>query len=61
MIRPEREYVDYLRDILAAIDKAQQFTEGMSFSTFESDDKTVFKARERWIRSERCPMWAGKW
>ena len=42
MIRPKREYVDYLRDIFGAIDKAQQFTEGMSFSTFESDDKTVF-------------------
>lgn len=42
MTRPKREYVDYLRDILDAIDKAEQFTEGMSLSAFEADDKTVF-------------------
>lgn len=37
-----REYVDYLRDILDAIMKAQQFIEGMGFDSFCSDDKTVF-------------------
>jgi len=37
-----REYVDYLRDILDAIAKAEQFIEGMDFSSFSADDKTVF-------------------
>lgn len=37
-----REYVDYLRDILDAIMKAQQFIEGMDFSSFSTDDKTAF-------------------
>lgn len=42
MTHPKREYVDYLRDILDAIDKAEQFTEGMNLSAFEADDKTIF-------------------
>ncbi|MBU4174568.1 MAG: hypothetical protein KKB90_12725 [Actinobacteria bacterium] len=37
-----REYIDYLRDILDAAEKAERFIEGMDFDTFSSDDKTVF-------------------
>ena len=37
-----REFVDYLHDILDAIKKAQQFTEGLDFERFTADDKTVF-------------------
>lgn len=39
---PEREYTDYLHDILDAIEKAEQFTVGMDFEQFEDDDKTAF-------------------
>jgi uncharacterized protein with HEPN domain len=37
-----RDYVDYLKDILDAIEKAEQFTEGMNFERFSSDYKTRF-------------------
>jgi uncharacterized protein with HEPN domain len=37
-----RTYEDYLRDILDAIGKANQFIKGMSFEQFAADDKTVF-------------------
>jgi len=37
-----REYVDYLKDILEAIEKAEQFIEGMDFERFSSDYKTRF-------------------
>src|SRR3990172_1276320 len=37
-----REYVDYLRDILDAMGKAQQFVENLSYEQFAVDDKTVF-------------------
>ena len=37
-----REFVDYLQDILEAIKKAEQFTEGLDFERFTADDKTVF-------------------
>lgn len=37
-----REYVDYLRDIVDAIEKAERFIEGMDFARFSSDDKTTF-------------------
>ena len=42
MIRTKREYTDYLRDILDAIDKAEKFTAGMDSLTFEAADKTIF-------------------
>lgn len=32
----------YLEDILGAIKKIEQFTQGMAFEQFEKDDKTVF-------------------
>ena len=41
-MKPGREYVDYLRDILDAIEKAEQFVEGMDFDRFSSDYKTRF-------------------
>lgn len=41
-MRSRREYVDYLRDILDAAEKAERFTRGMDFAAFARDDKTVF-------------------
>jgi len=38
----DREYVDYLRDILDAVRHAQRFVQGMDFETFLSDDRTSF-------------------
>lgn len=37
-----RDYADYLNDILDAIEKISNFTEGMDYTTFESDEKTIF-------------------
>ena len=37
----KREFIDYAHDILDSIEKIEQFTSGMSFETFSSDDKTV--------------------
>ena len=37
-----RVYTDYLRDVIEALEKCLQFTEGMQFSGFAGDDKTVF-------------------
>jgi uncharacterized protein with HEPN domain len=42
MKKAEREYIDYLRDILRAIEKAESFVEGLEYEVFEVDDKTVF-------------------
>ncbi len=33
---------DYLRDILEAMDKAEEFTNGLDLSKFTGDDKTSF-------------------
>lgn len=41
-MRSGREYVDYLRDILDAAEKAERFTQGLDFAAFTTDDKTVF-------------------
>ncbi len=38
----EREYEDYLRDILDAIEKLKDFISGKTFQEFASDDKTNF-------------------
>lgn len=38
----ERDYFDYLEDILDSITKVSRFIEGMSFSEFEKDDKTQY-------------------
>ncbi len=37
-----RVYTDYLRDVIEALEKCLQFTEGMQFSGFAGDEKTVF-------------------
>ena len=37
-----REFEDYLRDILEAMEKAQQFVGNLSYEEFRKDDKTVF-------------------
>ena len=37
-----REFEDYLRDMLDAMGKAQQFVENLSYEEFKEDDKTVF-------------------
>jgi uncharacterized protein with HEPN domain len=41
-MKRRREYVDYLEDIQNAIEKAEQFTEGMDFEKFSSDYKTIY-------------------
>lgn len=38
----ERVYIDYLEDILEAMEKGSQFIENMSFERFKEDDKTTF-------------------
>jgi uncharacterized protein with HEPN domain/predicted nucleotidyltransferase len=37
----KRDYRDYLQDVLAAIDDADEFTRGISFEVFTKDRKTV--------------------
>ena len=37
-----REYIDYIEDILDAIIKARSFIKGISFEKFQSDDKTIY-------------------
>lgn len=37
-----RDYLDYLQDILDATQKARQFLAGQSLQDFKSDDKTAF-------------------
>jgi uncharacterized protein with HEPN domain len=41
-MKQNREFSDYLKDILDAIEKVQQFVEGMDFDKFSHDPKTVF-------------------
>src|ERR671922_283012 len=38
----QREVIDYLRDILDAVESAEQFTAGMDFDAFVADKKTTF-------------------
>jgi uncharacterized protein with HEPN domain len=35
-------YVDYLNDMLDAIDKAEQFISGLDYEDFVKDEKTIF-------------------
>ena len=39
-MRPQRSYIDFLRDILQASNEAVAFTAGMDFPTFNSDRRT---------------------
>ena len=41
-MKHNREYTHYLKDMLDAIEKIQQFVDGMDFGKFSSDSKTVF-------------------
>ncbi len=38
----ERTQLDYLADMLAALEKVSQFIAGMTFEEFAKDDKTIF-------------------
>jgi uncharacterized protein with HEPN domain len=38
----ERDFDDYVRDMLDAVDKAARFVAGLDYAGFASDDKTVF-------------------
>ena len=38
----KREFIDYLNDIFSAIEKVEQFTQGMDLEEFVDDEKTVF-------------------
>ena len=38
----ERTYLDYLEDILKAIEKALHFIKGMTYDQFIEDDKTAY-------------------
>ena len=38
----EREYTDYLRDILDAIDKAGRFVQGLSEADFSVNDEKIY-------------------
>ncbi|MCL4867573.1 MAG: DUF86 domain-containing protein [Anaerolineae bacterium] len=37
-----RAYTDYLHDILDASSKAQQFVEGVAFTSFEANDEKIY-------------------
>jgi len=37
-----RTQADFVRDMLDAAQKSQQFLEGMDFQAFQGDDKTIF-------------------
>lgn len=39
---PDREFEDYLKDLLDAMDKAQRFVAGLDYESFKDDDKTLF-------------------
>lgn len=39
---PSESFTDYLDDMLAAIEKAEQFVSGMNFNEFRDDEKTVY-------------------
>ncbi len=38
----EREYVDYLRDMLDAAQKAERFVQGIDWDTFAANDEKAF-------------------
>lgn len=40
-MNPEREFVDYLRDILEYSEKAESFVRGMDFEDFRDDERTA--------------------
>ncbi len=38
----ERDFIEYLRDILESIEKTGKFIHEMNLSEFEKDDKTIY-------------------
>ena len=42
MKEAERDFEDYLRDILYAAERAQSFIEGMDYEAFAADERTVY-------------------
>jgi len=38
----KRESLDYIEDVIDALSKIQQFTQGMEYNDFIKDDKTIF-------------------
>lgn len=48
-MKPKRDYLDFLRDILDMMNKIDNFIQGMTISEFANDEKTniaVFRAIE---------------
>ena len=41
-MKASREYGDYLKDIMDALEKIEIFTSGLDFANFSKDDKTIF-------------------
>lgn len=41
-MKKQRNYLDYLKDILDSINKGILFIEDMSYENFKQDDKTQF-------------------
>ena len=41
-MKQQRDHLDYLHDILDAIEKAQEFTRHMTFEEFAQDSRTLF-------------------
>jgi len=41
-VKPAREHIDYLGDIVEAAEKAVEFVRGMTFEQFLIDDRTLF-------------------
>lgn len=41
-MKARREYLDYFKDILDALEKIDNFTAGLDFESFAQDDKTTF-------------------
>lgn len=42
MTSPRRSFIDYLRDILDACQKAESFLQDMDLDSFRADEKTVY-------------------
>jgi uncharacterized protein with HEPN domain len=38
----KREIGDYIQDIIESMNKAMEFTDGITYNSFASDDKTIF-------------------
>jgi len=41
-MKQRHEILDYLHDIVDAIEKVEKFIKGMKFEEFKNDDKTIF-------------------